>query len=1069
MLRDHNWKLKYTPDDGDVVRLFYVPALKEAKRYDRLSGFFTAGALALAARGIEGLVRNEGHMRLVVGCTLDPPEIEAIERGEKIRTLVEQHLGCIPLMPPDDMASDALELLAWMISRGYLELKAAVPCDTQKNPIPDDGIFHEKAGIIQDGDGDRIAWNGSLNETVRGWGPERNWESINIFSSWTKEPERVNNEDANFARIWADEANNLIVLPVPEAVRQDLMRFLPENGDPARLRGREGAPKKRRSPPEKDPDDEPTADLRSRVWSFIQQAPNLPDGGERVGETTSSISPWPHQVKAFERLYRNWPPKLLIADEVGLGKTIQAGMLLRQAWLAGRAKRILILAPKAILVQWQIELREKFNLDWPIYDGQKLVWLPSPARGEKNERVVNRDEWHKEPLVITSSHLMRRQDRASDLLEGAPPWDLVVLDEAHHARRRSAGAVRHGGPNALLQLMRGLKERTEGLLLLTATPMQVHPVEVWDLLSLFGLPPEWTEKRFLQFFEDINEVSPSFEAFDRMASLFRSIEGCYGGVDAESICRLTKLSRLKANKVLRALRDEAQTPRRQLETIERQAAFRIMKANTPIRRLVSRHTRELLRRYTQEGLLDAPIAERDVDDKMVELSPRERELYEAVESYISTTYDQASDEQKNAVGFIMTVYRRRLASSFRALRCTLQNRLDAMRQGRTATSLYPDEDALDEVSDEGELLDSDDIATLEQRGLIAEEKESIRSLLQDIGRLPPDSKLTQLKSVLAELRRAGYRQTMVFTQYTDTMDFLREQLGGEEDLRLMCFSGRGGEIPSAGGEWRRVGRDKAKRHFREGVADILLCTDAAAEGLNFQFCGALVNFDMPWNPMRVEQRIGRIDRLGQQFSNIRIVNLHYKDTVETDVYRALRDRIGLFETVVGPLQPILSKLSRTISDAVLAGRGRDDAKADDVTRTIERQLDEAKRQGFNIDEVTEDDLFVPERQTPPITMDDLDRVISSPTLMPPGTEVDAMGRREYRLLAPGMAKPLRVTTDPSYYEDHAESVELWSPGNLLFKAPEVLAAVAAHTHMKRLSDLLDIDVNRSPVSVKPPN
>ena len=136
-----------------------------------------------------------------------------------------------------------------------------------------------------------------------------------------------------------------------------------------------------------------------------------------MGEATAAVTPWPHQVRAFEKLYGRWPPKLLIADEVGLGKTIQAGMLLRQAWLSGRAKRILIMAPKAVLSQWQIELREKFNLNWPIYDGRKLVRYPSPALQGQHVREVDRSEWHREPVVITSSHLMRRRDRAAALLD----------------------------------------------------------------------------------------------------------------------------------------------------------------------------------------------------------------------------------------------------------------------------------------------------------------------------------------------------------------------------------------------------------------------------------------------------------------------------------------------------------------------------------------------------------------------------------------------------------------------------------------------------------------------------
>ena len=114
MLADRDWKLKYTPEDGDLARLFYLPALEDAERYDRLTGYFNAGALALAARGIEGLVRNGGRMRLVVGCTLDPPEIEAIERGEALRAQVENHLAALPSHRPMPAPP-----APWSCSRGW--------------------------------------------------------------------------------------------------------------------------------------------------------------------------------------------------------------------------------------------------------------------------------------------------------------------------------------------------------------------------------------------------------------------------------------------------------------------------------------------------------------------------------------------------------------------------------------------------------------------------------------------------------------------------------------------------------------------------------------------------------------------------------------------------------------------------------------------------------------------------------------------------------------------------------------------------------------------------------------
>ena len=1072
MLSDHAWQLKYTPEDGDLVKLFYIPALEDAERYDRLTGYFNAGALALAARGIEGLVRNGGRMRLVVGCTLGPPEIEAIETGEALREQIEKHLTTLPLAPPDAGAADALELLAWMVARGHLDVKIAVPCDPEGKPVHDSAIFHEKTGIVEDRAGNRIAWTGSLNETAAGW--RRNWESISVYTSWGPEPERVDGEERSFTRLWANRSSRVIVLDVPEAARRDLMRFMPDDV-PARLGASgagqadraEGAPARLDSTPEPSPPPPaapPAIDRRTMVWTFIREAPRLAQGGARVGEATAAVTPWPHQVRAFERLYGRWPPKLLIADEVGLGKTIQAGMLLRQAWLSGRAKRILILAPKAVLGQWQIELREKFNLNWPIYDGRKLVRYPSPALRGNHEREVNRDEWCREPVVIASSQLMRRQDRALALLEQAEPWDLVVLDEAHHARRRAAGARKEGGPNALLALMRQLRAHTQGLVLLTATPMQVHPVEVWDLLDLLGLPPEWTADAFLKFFEDVDHPNPSPEALERMAQLFRAVERDYGGASTDAAQRLTGLSRLKTAKVLRALRDAASIPRRQMETPERRAALAVVRAHTPIRRLVSRHTRELLRRYFKAGMLSTPIAERRVEDRFIDMTPAERALYNAVEAYIAHTYDKASGPERSAVGFVMTIYRRRLASSFAALRSTFENRLHGMagREQASSTGLdddVPDDEAADEV------LDADEVAAMERQALVHEERAEIARLLDRVRVLPPDGKLSTLKDVLAELRRDGYRQTMVFTQYTDTMDFLRDELLGEGDLRLMCFSGRGGEIPSAGARprvpesggaaWRRIDRDDAKRRFRDGEADILLCTDAAAEGLNFQFCGTLVNYDMPWNPMRVEQRIGRIDRLGQMHSTLRIVNLHYEGTVETDVYRVLRERIGLFETVVGRLQPILAQLPRTISDAVLSGGDRESADRANIVDAIERRTREAETRGFDIDAALDEDLAMAVREPSPVTMDDLDRVVGAPDLMPPGVDVQPLGRREYGLLAPGMAERLRVTTDPDYFEDHAESVELWSPGNPLFRAPELLAQVDEWPAGTTLKDILE--------------
>ena len=1020
MLRDRRWRRKYTTDD-DLVAGFYVPALGDAVSYDRLSGYFGAGALALAVRGVEGLVGNEGKMRLVVGCTLDPEEVAVIEEGLELRAQVERRLASVSLDAPDQPAQEALELLGWMVARGILDVKVAVPCGPDRRPLPDDALFHEKTGIIEDGAGDRIAWSGSLNESAAGWA--RNWESISVFTSW-EEPNRVEDEEGGFEAIWEGHNRRLLVVDVPEAVRRKLLRAAPKQGLPARLRRPAG---------EAEPADTP----RNRIWSFLAAAPAL-DSGSRIGEATAAVTPWPHQTRAFERLYGNWPPRLLIADEVGLGKTIQAGMLLRQAWLAGRAQRVLILAPHAVLPQWQVELQEKFHLHWPIYDRGKLRDPESPGRPGGNVREPPRPGWHAAPAVIASSHLLRRKERRRELLEAADPWDLIVVDEAHHARRRGAATNTKDEPNALLRLLRDLQTRTKGLVLLTATPMQVHPIEVWDLLALLGLPPEWTSTAFLQFFSDLDEPGPPADAFDRLAHLFRAAEAHHGAAADSDLGRLTRLSsRLSAKKIARALRDPSPVRRANLDRSGRAAAVRLARRRTPITALISRNTRRVLRQYHADGRLTIPVAARRVEDRFEPLSDGESALYEAVERYISSVWERAAAKERNAVGFVLTVYRRRLASSVRALRETLVRRSEALGRGARALGAE-DERRLAEDAPDDELTeeagDAEAAARAEKKALAVEEEGALAALFEAAAQLPPDSKVQALRRELAALGRDGYGQAMVFTMFTDTMDFLRDELSRDGGLRILCFSGRGGEARNRDGGWDAISRDEARRRFRDGEADLLLATDAAAEGLNFQFCGALVNYDLPWNPMRVEQRIGRIDRLGQAHATIRVVNLYADGTVETDVYRALRDRFDLFEQVVGRAQPILSRTAGRIREAVLGGP-RDAGRAAALVARIEEEAHRAQA-GFDLDEAMDDgepELDADAAPPSPITMEALDRLLRTPELLPPGWEVEkTLGRRQYALRLPGRTEPLWVTTDPAIYEHHTGSMELWTLGSPVF-------------------------------------
>ena len=329
---------------------------------------------------------------------------------------------------------------------------------------------------------------------------------------------------------------------------------------------------------------------------------------------------------------------------------------------------------------------------------------------------------------------------------------------------------------------------------------------------------------------------------------------------------------------------------------------------------IHRHTRDLLRQYHDQGFITQHIPAREPREVWLEMSDAERELYSEVETYISRYYNQY-EEERAGLGFVMTIYRRRLTSGLYALGESLKRRrLFLMGQVDTENPQgLQDEDIEDEdlSSDVSDQLDM----TVAHREV---EIREIERLIDMLDRMPSETKLEHvLRAINAELTRTA--QIIVFTQYTDTMDNLRDHLRPTYGSELGCYSGRGGERWDPERQtWAGMSKDRLQREFAEGSIRVLVCTDAASEGLNLQNCGSLFNYDMPWNPMKVEQRIGRIDRIGQRRHEVRIRHFMYEGTVEADVYAALGDRIDWFETVVGDLQPILQAVQRTIQQAAMA-------------------------------------------------------------------------------------------------------------------------------------------------------
>ena len=920
-LQDLSWRISYSSNENNPIADFYIPALECAVNYDRKSGFFGSAILSRVARGIGAMLHNQGKMRLIMGCQFSPQDIAAIEKGYELREALAFRLEADLQTPENFVQLKHFEILSWLIKYEYLDIKIAVPTKDKGIPVESDRlldpqhIFHEKVGIFTDSKGDRIAFSGSNNESLGGW--ERNVESFHVYCDWEgdRDLERVNEEAYRFEQLWNDLSPNVKIFEIPEAVKQKLLHYTPA------------------SKPTWKKDEELKDEEYSRSEASIEkqeskslelQKPQLPDPFEIEREKQAfeqllnlyqhpgcldfclksiPIQPWAHQLKILRRVADKFPCSFLIADEVGLGKTIETGIILRYLIVSQKVKRVLILAPASVQPQWQEELREKFNLHFWSYSKGKF----KDCYGQTNKPVLN--PWNTQDLVLASSHLVRRTERIEELLT-AEPWDLVILDEAHHARRKSP-QQRKDTPNRLLQLMRQLRTKTESLILLSATPMQIDPIEVFDLLDILGLEGHWSYgENFCNYFSSLSD-KPDSQTLD----FWQTMSVDYFRRDGKECDRLgehlTNSDRLLAYRLRDTWKDGKSivNPKKLAkDTPFINASRQYLTVNTPLKDLMFRHTRDILRQYYQLGILDRDIPRRIVSDNAIALEPnREVPLYQAVSDYVRHFYKLAQKENRKALGFLMTLYRKRLTSSFYAIRESLQRRLEGINNITQ-----------DDLSD---LDDADDAVITGLEAYLEEpvdprEIEYLEDLLQQFENTGEDSKLSHFITILRQ--ELNQRESaIVFTQYTDTMDYLRENLQQLYGSQVACYSGRGGEL-YRDGEWQTVPKEQIKKQFREGTIKLLLCTESASEGLNLQTCGVLINYDLPWNPMRVEQRIGRIDRIGQVYPTVHIHNFYYDGTVEAKVYRRLRDRIDAFQTVVGNLQPILAQVPTFIEQAVMS-------------------------------------------------------------------------------------------------------------------------------------------------------
>lgn len=586
------------------------------------------------------------------------------------------------------------------------------------------------------------------------------------------------------------------------------------------------------------------SDRARKAW-LSYEAHTLPVMESASALTSARIDLLPHQVVLTHRIATASPRRYLIADEVGLGKTIEAALILRELASRGELTRALMVVPAGLVNNWHRELNEVFNLDFEVFGSE----------GDITDRKTN--AFAKHDRLIASIDTLKRSARIKRLLD-APRWDLVVFDEAHHlTAHRTGGKVRK---TENYKLAEALKDHARDLLLLSATPHQGNHFQFWMLAqllnpTLFGSPEDMLENR-----HRLNTV------------MFR---------------------RTKA--------DACQPD------------------GSPL------------------------FARRWVHTESFLMNQEERLFYEKLREYLEDGFDLARrhGNQGRALGFLMAIFQKIAASSFAAVRRTLKRRLLMLTlheaflrdkeldiEGRErlteeARELIHEEFGLQRDSvggsevdrvladlkyrlvkklDEEALEMASDPYGSEYSATHAEEAASAvvdlhlpeeRLRIGDLLRIFPQQRETKAKKLLDGLghlwRQNGNEKIVIFATYLGTVDLIAREID-------QAYPGQGVVVLRGGNHGAKLAAER-KFRLKDGPR-VLVCTAAGREGLNLQFARILFNFDLPWNPMDMEQRIGRIHRYGQNHT-AQVYNLVLSDTIEGRIFLLLDEKLAEIARTVG--------------------------------------------------------------------------------------------------------------------------------------------------------------------------
>ncbi|MDM7457162.1 MAG: helicase-related protein [Tepidimonas sp.] len=817
---------------------FLMRHLAGARSYKRIAGYFTSSLFEVAGEILECIP----EVKIVCNVDIHPDDLKVAQLRESkmLGRWNERALGAEVLLHRDR----------------YRRLDAFLQKHGQAVRVAPDnvcGFVHGKAGVITLADGRRLGFIGSMNETRSGW--QRHYEIL-----WEDEsPEGVAWIEEEFDFLWK------AAKPLPQAVIREVHR-----------RGWR----------------------REVVFDEIDEDENLAPAAlieSPLYREGQQLQPWQQGfLTECLRHYRLYGVvRLLLADEVGLGKTLSlATAALTLCLLSDRdngpRRPVVIFAPATLTEQWQTEMLDKLGIPTARWDTVRKVWLDtderaiSPAGREQIARCPLR-------IGIVSTGLMMRDSLEKQHLLGLR-FGVVILDEAHKARTRQGFGRDAGTPNELLAFMREIAARGDHVLLGTATPIQTDPRDLWDLLGILhqGLG------RFV-LGHDLAAWHRPNEVLDILAGRQEVLDPNHAWELLRSpLPRVESTNEPHARKLLSAIRqdlgltngewqtnrpltDLAEETREILEEeLERRIAGATLfqRENPLVRHVVLRKRQQLedANLLTRVGVEIHPdrskVAEPRIFDvlfegKALRTSEDFREAYSQARAF-----GKALAKRGEGSGFMKNMLEQRICSSIQAGLVTARRLL----QGEV-------------VHEEGDEFEAN-LAVETQ-----EERDVLERLIDRLQRLDVDPKM---QAVIYFLDKEKWLDlgVIIFSQYYDTAKWLADELAArypEEAIGLYAGAGRSRLYQQ--GDSVAVERETLKRMVAEHQIRVMVATDAACEGLNLQTLGTLINVDLPWNPTRLEQRIGRIKRFGQRRETVDMLNLVFEQTVDEKIYERLSERM----------------------------------------------------------------------------------------------------------------------------------------------------------------------------------